>query len=500
MGPAGVMSTRATPAFSDAPRLVAAQSTSPIKIFEVMGRSCMYTYTNEQKEHSSCFEVSYMHTQVTRRGFLSASPMAGVALGFAAAQSANQLGMLGGPKTHPARFPSWPVIDQREERALLETLHSGKWYRGDGQAVTKFERVYAQLTGARFCLATANGTSALYVSLNALGVEPGDEVLVPPYTFIATINVVLRQYALPVFVDTDPDTFQMDARRIEAAITPHTRAIIPVHLGGNSCDLDAILHTAARHNIPVIEDACQAHLTEWRGRKVGTWGQAGCFSFQVSKNLNSGEGGAVLCNDEALHEGCFAFHNNGSGITPGGSFTYSSDGANLRMTEFQAALLMSQMTRIEDQAKIRTENAAHLTSLLKEIPGITPARMYSGCTRNAYHLYMFRYDQSHFAGVPRSIFLKALMAEGIPAAGGYTPLNTQPFLKNALQSRSYKRLFPEAALAEWDERNRCPVNDKLCGEAVWFTQNLLLAPRSSMDLIADAIRKIQVNAALLPRA
>lgn len=442
-----------------------------------------------------------MSSDVTRRRFLTASPLAGAALGLAAGKPADKPALLGGPKTYPGRFPSWPVFDQTEERALLDTLHSGKWYRGDGHAVTKFEQAYAELTGAKYCLATANGTSALFTSLNALGVEPGDEVLVPPYTFIATINVVLRQYALPVFVDTDGATFQMDANQIEAAITPRTRAIIPVHLGGNACDLDAILPIAARHNIPVIEDACQAHLSEWRARKVGTWGQAGCFSFQASKNLNSGEGGAVLCGDEELRERCFAFHNNGTGLKPArAGFTYISGGANLRMTEFQAALLMAQMTRIEAQARIRTENAAYLTSLLKEIPGITPARMYSGCTRNAYHLYMFRYDAAHFGSVPRSVFLRALSAEGIPAAGGYTPLNTQAFLKNALQSRGYKKLFPEKALAEWDERNRCPVNDRLCGEAVWFTQNMLLGPRGSMDSIADAIRKTQANAALLPRA
>jgi len=170
------------------------------------------------------------------------------------------------------------------------------------------------------------------------------------------------------------------------------------------------------------------------------------------------------------------------------------------MTEFQAALLLAQMVRIEDQAHTLSANAAYLTSLLKEIPGITPARMYSGCTRNAYHLYMFLYDETHFGGVPRSVFLRALSAEGIPASGGYTPLNTQAFLKNALRSRGYKKLFPEKALAEWDERNQRPANDKLCREAVWFTQNVLLAPRGSMDLIADAIRKIQANAALLPRA
>ena len=161
------------------------------------------------------------------------------------------------------------------------------------------------------------------------------------------------------------------------------------------------------------------------------------------------------------------------------------------MPEFQAALLIAQMARIEAQAATRTANATYLTSMLNQIPGIAAARMYDGCTRNAYHLYMFRYDKSRFAGLPRSAFLKALAAEGVPASGGYRPLNAEPFLKEALNARGYKRLFPAKTLSEWHERNRCPVNDRLCEEAVWFTQTILLAPRESMELIADAIRKIQ---------
>jgi dTDP-4-amino-4,6-dideoxygalactose transaminase len=439
-----------------------------------------------------------MNPHITRRSFLAAS----TAATLGAVDTPNDKpAILGGAKSHPEPFPDWPVFDQTEERALLRTLRSGKWYRGNAQEVKQFEQAYTQLTGAGFCVATANGTSALMTCLNVAGVEPGDEVVVPPYTFIATINVVLRQHALPVFVDTDPETFQMDARKIEAAVTPRTKVIMPVHLGGNVCDLDAILPIARRHNVPVIEDACQAHLGEWRGRHVGTYGLAGCFSFQATKNLNSGEGGAILCNDEDFRERCFAFHNNGTGLKYGSpNFTYSSTGANFRMTEFQGALLMAQMTRIQTQAKTRSENAAYLTSMLKEIPGIAPARMYEGCTRNAYHLYMFRYDKSRFAELPRAQFLKALAAEGIPAASGYTPLNTQPFLKDAIRSRGYQKLFPANVLEQWEERNRCPQNDRLCGEAVWFTQTMLLAPRSSMDRIAGAIRKIQRNAAQIARA
>ena len=442
-----------------------------------------------------------MKPHVTRRRFLEATSLAPAAFSLEAESSDGKPAILGGAKAHAEPFPSWPVIDHSEERILLETLRSGKWYRGTGQTVNHFEQDYAKLTGARFCLATANGTSALLAALSGVGVEPGDEVLVPPYTFIATINVVLQHRALPVFVDTDAATFQMDARKIESAITSQTRAIIPVHLGGNACDLDAILPIATRRNIPVVEDACQAHLAEWRGRKVGTYGQAGCFSFQASKNLNSGEGGAVLFNDEELFKRCYAFHNNGTGLerrTP--NFAYNSTGTNLRMTEFQAALLSAQMTRIEAQARVRTENAAYLTSLLNQIPGIAAARMYDGCTRNAYHLYMFRYDKSQFAGVPRSDFLKALAAEGVPASGGYRPLNQEPFLQEALNARGYRKLFPAKTLNEWEERNRCPVNDRLCDEAIWFTQTMLLAPRRSMDRIAEAIRKIQAHAAHLPKA
>ena len=210
--------------------------------------------------------------------------------------------LLGGKPVRREPFPGWPRFDQRDEKNLLDVLHSGKWFRGGGECVNRFEAAYADLTGAKHCVATANGTSALYASLAALGIEPGDEVIVPPYTFIATINAVLLQYALPVFVDTDPESFQIDARKIEAAITERTAAIMPVHIGGNVADMDAIMEIARKHKIPVIEDACQAHLAEWRGKKVGTLGAAGCFSFQVTKNLCSGEGGAILTTDGDLAE------------------------------------------------------------------------------------------------------------------------------------------------------------------------------------------------------
>ena len=434
----------------------------------------------------------------TRRHFLAAAAASGV---LQSATTVEKPALLGGPKARKVRFDSWPKFDLSEEKALIDVLRSGHWYRGNGDRVKKFEEAFGAMTGSKNVLATCNGSAALFISLNTVGVEPGDEVIIPPYTFIATVNAVIRAHALPVFVDTDIETFQMDATKLEKAVRPNTRAIMPVHLGGNVCDLDAIGAIAEKHKIPVIEDACQAHLAEWRGRRVGTFGTTGCFSFQASKNLTSGEGGAILFNDEDLREKAYAFHNNGSGLRAiGANFTYASSGSNLRLTEFQGAILLAQMARLEAQAKTRSDNARYLTSLLKEIPGITPEKQYAGTTNNAYHLYMLRYDSAAFAGLTRDKFSKAMAAEGVTNSGGYSPLNTQSFLKQVLESRGYQRLFPAARLKQWHDENQCPQNDKLCGQAIWFTQNMLLGGHSDMDQIADAVRKVQAHATELVKA
>ena len=300
-------------------------------------------------------------------------------------------------------------------------------------------------------------------------------------------------------MDTDPETFQIDAKKLEAAITERTACIMPVHLGGSAADMDAILAIAAKHKLPVVEDACQAHLAEWRSKKVSTLGDLGCFSFQATKNLNSGEGGAILTNSDKLYEQCKSFHNNGRAAANAG-FGYIRNGANLRITEFQAALLLQQLTRLDTQSRRREQNAAYLTQLLQQIPGIAPAKMYDGCTRNAYHLYMLRYDGEQFAGLPRSRFLQALKAEGIPAMGGYSPLYKEPFLRNTLESRPFQAVYGPKRVSEYLEQIHCPANDRLCETAVWLTQTTLLGPRSDMDLIADAVRKVHAQAAKLARA
>ncbi|MBI5085090.1 MAG: DegT/DnrJ/EryC1/StrS family aminotransferase [Acidobacteria bacterium] len=381
------------------------------------------------------------------------------------------------------------MFGELEEKAVLDVLRSGKWSRSSGgKRAIEFEARYAELTGAKYCLATANGTSALIAALNACDVGPGDAVLLPPYTFVATLNVVLLQHALPIFVDSDLETFQIDAGKLDAAVTPECRVVLPVHLGGAAADLDTILAFAKRRGLKVIEDACQSHLGEWRGKKVGTLGDCGCFSFQASKNLNSGEGGALVTNDEALMDRAYAFHGNGRGRKAEvAGFTYASNGANLRLTDFQGALLLAQMTRLEEQSRRREQNAKYLAAMLAKIPGIKPARLYDGCTRNAWHLFMFRLESG--AGVSRARFLKNLSAKGVSGSSGYSPLNKEPFLKRIIEGRHYKRVYGERRIREWVERNNCPVNDRLCQEAVWFSQTTLLGSRSEMEQIAEAVSK-----------
>jgi dTDP-4-amino-4,6-dideoxygalactose transaminase len=457
-----------------------------------------------------------MKDYLSRRRFLETASLAGAGLAvavpqlsghsgsaFAAGTALEKPAKLGGKKACPGAWPGWPVYDETEEKALLGTLHSGEWYRGSGKAVSRFEDAYEKLTGARHCLATASGTAALTTALGALDVGPGDEVILPPYTFVATYNVVVLNYALPIFVDQDLETFQIDAEKIEPAVTQDTKAILPVHIGGYPVNLDRILDVAGKHKLPVIEDACQAHLAEWRGRKVGTWGLAGCFSFQASKNLNSGEGGAVLTNDDQFAEVCYNFHNQGRARQVSGyNFTYSGTrGSNLRLCEFQGGLLEAQMSRVVEQSNRRNENALYLSKMLSEVPGIKPAKLYEGATRSAYHLYMFRYDPAQFAGLPKSKFLAALSAEGVPCSGGYGVMNKEAYVTGLAKNKHFLKIYGEKRLQEWLDRNHeLPQNDKLCEQGVWFYQTMLLAERAKMDQIVAAIRKIQGHAADLAKA
>ena len=419
-------------------------------------------------------------------GSISASP--------APAGRAGKLALQGGPRVRTKPWPSWPVWDKAAEKSVLSILRSGNWYRGQGETVTEFEGKYAKLLGAKRCTCTVNGTNALLTAMHALDVGVGDEVIVSPYTFIATYNVIIGSCALPVFADTDPETFQLDPDTIEERITERTRAIMPVHILGIPANMDKIMAIAKKHNLVVIEDACQAWLAEWRGKKCGTVGDLGCFSFQNSKHLPCGEGGAVVGNDEELMDQVHSYHNCGR---PYGSVKPTSGypiiGTNRRMTEYQAAILLNQIQRLEADTERRWENARYLTSKIKGIPGIVPHKLYDGVTKAAYHLYPFRYKKEHFNNAPKARFLAALTAEGVPCMGGYGPQYRDGLIEVALNSKNFQRSFSKARLDRYRKELDYPGNDQLCEEAVWLSQSLLLTKKRDMDDIANAILKIYEN-------
>jgi len=352
------------------------------------------------------------------------------------------LALDGGSKVRNRPWPRWPVWDEHEEQAVLDVLRSGRWWSVEGDRVHTFEREFAQFVQAAHAVCVTNGTAALEVCLRALGIGCGDEVIVPPYTFIATASSVLSVSATPVFVDIEAESLNIDPSRIEEAITPRTKAIIPVHIAGRPADMDGVLAIARKHGLYVIEDAAQAHAAEWKGRRVGAIGDLGTFSFQASKNLNAGEGGIIVSNDADLADRAWSVHNVGR-TRSGKWYEHHVVGGNFRMTERQAAILLAQMTRLPSQTETRTRNAEYLTELLSRIDGITTLPADPRVTRHAYHLYVFRYDPKHFGGRPREEFLQALVAEGIPASAGYVPL--------------YKEIVFQRKTAGWADGVRPPA-------------------------------------------
>lgn len=451
----------------------------------------------------------------SRRKFLKQNAMAGigavVTAGIAPSLFANCKGdtatpvMLGGEPVRTKGWPEWPVWNpETDEPRVLEVLRSGVWSRDS--VADEFERRWAETIGTKRSLALVNGTNALVTALIQQGIGGGDEVIVPPYTFIATVTAVLSTGAMPVFVDTDPETFQIDPEKIEAKITPRTRAILPVHILGLPADMGRIMEIAGKHDLIVVEDACQSWLAEIDHKKTGTFGHAGCFSFQNSKHVPIGEGGAIVSDDEEFMDRCFSYSNFGFpygaavGSVSGGSVMM---GTKLRITEYQAAIGLAQLKRLDDDTTLRNKNAAYLKSQIETIPGIVPYKLYDQVTRAAFHLFPFRYQKEEFQGLPRAGFLKALQAEGIPCTSGYATLNNQPYLGHAFQTKNYRKMYPEEMLDidKYLEQNQCPENDRLCNEeAVWFTQNMLLAGEPDMDDIAAAIEKVHKHAGELKKA
>ncbi|MBN2908662.1 DegT/DnrJ/EryC1/StrS family aminotransferase [Polycladomyces sp. WAk] len=397
----------------------------------------------------------------------------------------SRLAIDGGDPVRTEPFPAWPVFGAEEERSLIEVLRSGKWGALDGSKVKRFQERFAAFQDAKHGICVVNGTLALEVALRAAGIGPGDEVIVPSYTFIATATSVLAVGARPVFADVDPQTMQIDPASVEERVNSRTRAVIPVHLAGHPADLDAIMAIAGRYGLTVIEDAAQAHGAAWKGRRVGAIGHLGTFSFQSSKNMTAGEGGIVVTNDDALAVRVWSIHN--VGRVPGGLwYQHESIGWNLRMTEFQAAVLLCQLDRAEEQLYRRQVNAAALSGLLVHIDGVEPLAVDSRVTSHAWHLYLFRYDSAAFGGMDKSMFIRCMQAEGIPAAPGYIPLH---------RNRAMRQALWEQFGVKGEDIPSCPSAERACDETVvWLPQSVLMGTSQDLASIAQAIEKIQAVA------
>ncbi len=399
------------------------------------------------------------------------------------------LALLGGKPVRTRPFTAWPIFGQTEEKRLLRTLRSGKWGRLDGCEVANFEDRFAAMHGCKHGIAVVNGTVSLRIALMAAGIRAEDEVIIPPYTFFSTASAVVEANAIPVFADIDLDTFNLDPKAVEAAITPRTRAIIPVHFAGQTAEMDAIMAIAKKHKLIVVEDAAHAHGASYKQRPAGSLGHMASFSFQSSKNITAGEGGLITTNDDALAAACRSIHNCGR-VPNGVWYEHHVISGNYRLCEFQGAVLNAQLERLEGQTKTRDRNGQYLASRLARLPGVHPQKRLATCTRHSYHLSMLRLDGAVF-GVPRGAVLKALEAEGVPCSPGYGfSLHHQPMFRN----KSFGPFLSKASARLNYSRTNCPNSDLLCHEqCIWLGQNMFLGSRADMGDIAHAFEKVYEN-------
>lgn len=402
-----------------------------------------------------------------------------------------KLAILGGKPTKTNPFPDWPQYDQNEEKALMEVLHSGVWWRTPGTKTLQFEQDFAKYHQVDHGIACTNGTAAIEIAMAALDVGLGDEVIVPDFTFVATSSAVLSVGALPVMVDVDPETFNINPDLIEKAITPRTKAIICVHVGGMPCDMDRLQEIAKKHNLLLVEDCAHAHGSEWKGQKVGSFGECGTFSFQASKLMTAGEGGIIVTKSADLEIRLRSVHD--CGRMPGEWFyAHFINGSNYRLSEWQGAILSEQLKRLDSQSTKRTKNAGYLDRELAKIEGIRPQKRDARITRNGNYCYIFHYDAKAFNGLKAEKFIEAFNAEGIPTQASYPSLHKLAVFQNG---EYRKRLSPETAKEKNKFLNKdFPVSDDAAENTIWLVHRTLLGTEQDAAEIVEAVKKIQLNA------
>lgn len=415
----------------------------------------------------------------------------------------SELAILGGPKTRTEPYPEWPIWDQRDIDAVTEVIRSGRWggYPYPGPKTAELARKFAEMQGGGFAVPMTNGTVTMEVALRAAGIGWGDEVIVPAYTFQATASAPMTAGAIPVIVDIDPNNYCLDPQAAERAITPRTRAIIPVHLGSNMADMDAIMDLAEKHNLIVIEDCAHAHGAKWNGRGAGTMGHFGSFSLQSSKTLTSGEGGILLCRTPELAAKAASIIDCGRPHALGGgpeddSMDYQV-GGNFRLSEIAAALALVGLERFPAQAKQREEMAAYMDEALSEIPGVRVLPRNPRHTTRSFYRYIFAINPAEF-GVEHEVLCAALDAEGVDCWVGYEAMHNyklfQPQKSKLAVPSAFPQYFNFAAM-------HLPEATRACEhEAVWLDESIFRAGKQGVDDAVAAIRKIQTHAPELAAA
>ncbi len=409
-------------------------------------------------------------------------------------QTNGKLAILGGnPVRKNKEWPQWPYVDEKMVEAVTKTTRSRIWCRiqSENGTVPTFEKEFARLMESKFSLGTGSGTQALSTCVEAMGFGPGDEIITSPLTDPGTLSSILTSRVLPVLADLEKESFQIDPDDVERRINENTRAIMPVQIGGQPCNMDRIMEIAKKHNLRVIEDAAQAHLAVYKGRKVGNIGDLGCFSFQASKTIACGEGGAIIGNDEELMDKCFTVQNHGTN-KKGRTVVI---GPKYRMNEFEAAILLSQLAGVKERFETRNTNARYLNAGLRDFPGLVPQKLHEGTESGSYYLYMTTYKKEQFDDAPRDKFLRALEAEGI-SLSTYLPkgLHKEPWSDHILSLKEYQKMYSPARLKSYKEQLSCPNCDKAIDEiAMIWASGPLLGTKDDMDDIINAIMKVHEN-------
>ncbi|WP_229074512.1 DegT/DnrJ/EryC1/StrS family aminotransferase [Actinoplanes sp. DH11] len=375
------------------------------------------------------------------------------------------------------RFPDWPQFDDSERSNLLHALEQSGWWRMGGSHVDSFENEFAAHHGAKHALAVTNGTHALELALQVLGVGPGTEVIVPAFTFISSSQAAQRLGAVAVPVDVDPETYNIDPAAAAAAVTSRTAAVMPVHMAGQMADMTALAKLSADTGVPLIQDAAHAHGATWEGKRVGELGSVATFSFQNGKLMTAGEGGAVIFPDTERHEAAFLRHSCGRPRTDR-HYMHAVAGSNFRMNEFSAAVLRAQLGRLEEQIDTREQRWPVLSGLLARISGVVPQRIDPRADRNPHYMAMFRVPG--MGEERRNAFVDELVARGLPAFAGFRAIYRCPGF--------WEVNGPEETVDEI--ARRCPTAEAINGDAVWLHHRTLLGTEQQMHDIADVVADV----------